>query len=121
MKNIHNVVSDLMDIIDRRRQMTSHVEHRDNRYIRVHIHQGVKYVCIEVFEEQPDEYTDIVVLRQSNFSNRAVEYIMAKFLDCLDSGEPDQLSANSESSTRAGGGANRGGVDIQNREGSQSD
>ena len=101
MKNIHNAVSDLMDIIDRRHQMTSHVEHRDNRYIRVHIHQGHKYLCIEVFEEQPDDYADVVVLRQSNFSNRAVRYIMDNFLDCLGSRESDQMSTNPESSTRA--------------------
>lgn len=122
MKNIHNAVSDLMDIIDRRNRMTTHIEHRENcRYIRIHIHQGHKYLCIEVFEEQPDEYSDVVLLRQSNFSNREVEYIMDNFVSCLDSRESDQMGANSESGTRTSRRTNRGSVDIQNGERGERD
>lgn len=102
MKNIHNAVSDLMDIIDRRNQMTARIEDRGNHYIQVHIRQGTRYICIEVFEEGTDEYTDVVLLREENFTTREVNYIMDTFVSCLDSREPNEVRANSESSTRAG-------------------
>lgn len=89
MKNIHNVVSDLIDIIDRRNQMTSNIEYRNNNYIRIHLRQGHKYMCIEVFEEGTDEYSDVVLLNQMNMSNYEVNYIMDTFMDCLDSREPN--------------------------------
>lgn len=83
MKNIHNAVSDMMDIIDRRNRMTTRIEHRENHYIRVHIHQELKYLCIEVLEDQPGEYDNVVLLHQTGFSPSKVNLIMNTFISCV--------------------------------------
>lgn len=83
MKNIHNAVSDMMEIIDPQNQMISRIEHRDNNYIRVHIHQELKYLCIEVLEDQPEEYDNVVLLHQTGFSSSRVNNIMETFLSCV--------------------------------------
>ena len=58
MKNIHNIVSDLMHIIDTQHVMTTHIDHQQNGYISIHIYHGHRHLHIEVFEGS-DRYTDV--------------------------------------------------------------
>jgi hypothetical protein len=104
MANIHNVVSNLIELIDLQNVMTTHIEDQVAGYITIHIHQGHRHLQIEVYEESSNVYTDVGVISYEGFSWRQMTRIMDTFMSCLNSGETDEVGTDSESGTSAGRG-----------------
>lgn len=102
MANINNVVSDLIQLIDTRNVMTTHIEDPVAGYITIHIHQGHRHLQIEVYEESSNVYTDVGVISYDGFSWHQMTRIMDTFMSCLNSGESNEVSTDTESSTSAG-------------------
>lgn len=105
MANIHNVVSDLLEIIDPQHVMTTQIEDQVGNYITISIRQGHRLMQIEVYEESSNVYTNVVLLSYEGFSWRQMSRIMDTFMSCLHSGESDEVGTNTESSTSSGGSA----------------
>lgn len=101
MANIHNVVSDLIELVDPRNVMTTDIEDPVAGYITIHIYQGHRHLQIEVYEESSNVYTDVGVISYDGFSWRQMTRIMDTFMSCLNSGEPNELSTDTEPSTGA--------------------
>lgn len=105
MANIHNIVSDLIEMIDPQRVMTTHVDDQVSNYISIHIYQGHRHLHMEVYEASSNVYTDVGLISYNGFSWRQASRIMDTFMSCLDSAESDHVSTDTESGTSSGGSA----------------
>ena len=108
MRNVHNVVSDVVERVQLSKPVRDRIETTDTpgRYIAiVKSRDRSVYLKFEVVVDEPDNSVVVEVLHSIGVSEQELQLFMDTLID-LFSREADEVSTDTESSTSTGRGAN---------------